>query len=284
MNTKINKVFDVHVTMHRVKFLIIKPTRCSSFSNLFLEWNSTCFGQFLCPSSWVFHCTHSNGICHTGLPTACSQAVSKPVWLIPLLCVEWKTPDDGQRNCLKHVEFHSKNKFEKLVHLVGFIITKLMRYLSWITCGLFGSLKYYFITKATEILCFPMDHQLVSYHPLRQLQKDDCVMTNSKATKWGSSRVINLNVFLLQTRKYERETARGGDPLGARGAGVGAESPLPLTASSPDTNNAEPLPCKVSPPGLSSSSLPDTGTNNMLSTWTWHVLMCQRVKMSGHLF
>ena len=33
-----------------------------------------------------------------------------------------KTPDDGQRNCPKHVDFHSKNKFEKLVHLVGFII------------------------------------------------------------------------------------------------------------------------------------------------------------------
>jgi len=33
-----------------------------------------------------------------------------------------KTPDDGQRNCLKHVEFYSKNKFEKLVHVVGFII------------------------------------------------------------------------------------------------------------------------------------------------------------------
>ena len=52
----------------------------------------------------------------------CSQAVSKPVWHIPLLCVQWKTPDDGQRSCLKHVEFNSKNKFEKLVHLVGFII------------------------------------------------------------------------------------------------------------------------------------------------------------------
>jgi len=25
-------------------------------------------------------------------------------------------------NCYKHVEFYSKNKFEKLVHLVGFII------------------------------------------------------------------------------------------------------------------------------------------------------------------
>ena len=33
-----------------------------------------------------------------------------------------KTPDDGQRNCPKHVEFYSKNKFEKLVHLLGFII------------------------------------------------------------------------------------------------------------------------------------------------------------------
>ena len=39
-----------------------------------------------------------------------------------LLCVQWKTPDDGQRNCPKHVEFYSKNKFEKLVYLVGFII------------------------------------------------------------------------------------------------------------------------------------------------------------------
>jgi hypothetical protein len=52
---------------------------------------------------------------------ACLLAVSKPVWHIPLLCVLWKTPDDGQRNSPKHVEFHSKNKFEKLVHLVGFI-------------------------------------------------------------------------------------------------------------------------------------------------------------------
>jgi len=50
-------------------------------------------------------------------------AVSKPVRLIPLLCVQQKTPDDGERNCLKHAEFYSKNKFEKSVHLVGFIIT-----------------------------------------------------------------------------------------------------------------------------------------------------------------
>jgi len=31
------------------------------------------FRQFLCPSSGVFHCKHSNGICHTGLLTACEQ-------------------------------------------------------------------------------------------------------------------------------------------------------------------------------------------------------------------
>jgi len=45
--------FDVHVTMRHDKFLIIKPTKCTYFSDLFLEWNSTCFGQFLCP--WHHH-------------------------------------------------------------------------------------------------------------------------------------------------------------------------------------------------------------------------------------
>jgi len=38
-----------------------------------------------------------------------------------------KTPDDGQRNCPKHVEFYSKNKFEKLVHLVCFYYKNLSR-------------------------------------------------------------------------------------------------------------------------------------------------------------
>ena len=52
----------------------------------------------------------------------CWQLASNPVWHIPFLCVQWKDPDDGHRNCPKHVEFYSKNKFEKLVHLVGFII------------------------------------------------------------------------------------------------------------------------------------------------------------------
>ena len=39
-----------------------------------------------------------------------------------LLCIQYWTPDDGQETCPKHVEFYSKNNFEKLVHLVGFIV------------------------------------------------------------------------------------------------------------------------------------------------------------------
>jgi len=63
-----------------------------------------------------FHCTHSNGICHIQvLLTACKLTYTIAVFTV-------KTPDDGQRNCPKHVEFYSKYKFEKLVHLVGFII------------------------------------------------------------------------------------------------------------------------------------------------------------------
>jgi len=31
------RTFDVHVPVHCVKFLVIKPTRCTNFSNLFLE-------------------------------------------------------------------------------------------------------------------------------------------------------------------------------------------------------------------------------------------------------
>jgi hypothetical protein len=39
------------------------------------------------------------------------------------VCTIKKKTDDGQsNNCPKHVEFYSKNKFEELVHLVGFII------------------------------------------------------------------------------------------------------------------------------------------------------------------
>jgi len=52
--------------------------------------------------------------------TACSQSANITCMYCCVYSV--KTLDDGQGNYLKHVEFYSKNKFEKLVYLVGFII------------------------------------------------------------------------------------------------------------------------------------------------------------------
>jgi hypothetical protein len=53
-----------------------------------------------------------------------AHKLSANLYDITLLCLLRKTPDNGQRNCPKHVEDYSKNKSEKLVHLVGFIIRK----------------------------------------------------------------------------------------------------------------------------------------------------------------
>jgi len=47
------------------------------------------------------------------------------------VCAEKKKTDDGQMNCPKHVEFYSKNKFEKLVHPVGFIVGTLEFIFKW---------------------------------------------------------------------------------------------------------------------------------------------------------
>jgi hypothetical protein len=44
--------------------------------------------------------------------------VIKPTCHIPMPHVRWKTPDDGQRNCPKLVDFLDKNKFGKLVCLL----------------------------------------------------------------------------------------------------------------------------------------------------------------------
>ena len=66
--------------------------------------------------SYMFADSLQAGSGQNSVPSwSCSQAVSKPVWHTPLLCVQWKT-DDGQRNCLKQVEFYSKNKIAKLVN------------------------------------------------------------------------------------------------------------------------------------------------------------------------
>ena len=90
----------LHVTVHRDTFLTITQTRCTKFSNLF--WNET---PHVSDSSPVHH--QEFFTVHTAM-----VYVIKPVWHIPLLYVQWKTPDDRQRNYPKHVEFHSKKKID----------------------------------------------------------------------------------------------------------------------------------------------------------------------------
>jgi hypothetical protein len=63
-----------HTIKHIHRVLIIKATKCTNFSNLFLELNSTCFGQFLCPSSGIFRCKHAMVYVMQVPSWSCSQA------------------------------------------------------------------------------------------------------------------------------------------------------------------------------------------------------------------
>jgi len=64
------------------------------------------------------------------LLTSCQQTCM--AYTIAVFAV--KTSDGGQRNCPKHVEFHSKNKFEELVYLVGFIVKKVLFIIHFCCC------------------------------------------------------------------------------------------------------------------------------------------------------
>jgi len=95
-------------------------------------WNSTCFGQFLWPSSGVYslytrHCYMSykfEDSFRVGRGWSCSKAVFTPVWHIPVPSVQWihswwwaeELPETRRVSC--------RGKFGKQVHLVGFIIKK----------------------------------------------------------------------------------------------------------------------------------------------------------------
>jgi hypothetical protein len=41
--------------------------------------------------------------------------------------IQWKTPDDGQRNWPKHVDFLDKNKFGEISVSVGYIKKKCVK-------------------------------------------------------------------------------------------------------------------------------------------------------------
>jgi len=63
---------DIYIYKYIYIYIVflIKPIDALIFSNLFLSRKSTWFGQFLCPSSGVLHCTFGTGLCHASLMTA----------------------------------------------------------------------------------------------------------------------------------------------------------------------------------------------------------------------
>jgi len=118
----------------------IKPTRCTNFPNLFCQE--------------ILHVSGSSSAHHQEFSTVHSALVNvmqvwwqlssttviKTAWHIPVPNVQWKTPDDGQRNCTKHVEFPDKNKLGKLVRLLVLLETDLLRCtVTWTLSSSLGS-------------------------------------------------------------------------------------------------------------------------------------------------
>jgi len=101
------------------------------------------------------------------------------------VCTVKKTADDGQRICPKHVEFYSKNKFEKSVHLVGFIIRISRCMATWTSkvkrgCAfeLFGTFNKLHTERHTTA------HHSTPYSSCRQYKTFHCV---SKTVIWPAA-------------------------------------------------------------------------------------------------
>jgi len=95
-------------------------------------WNSTCFGQFLCPSSgvcslytrhWYMSYRYEDGF-RAGLGWSCSKAVYNPVWHTPVPSVQWTNSWWWAEELPETCRVSCWSKFGKLVHLVAFIIKK----------------------------------------------------------------------------------------------------------------------------------------------------------------
>jgi hypothetical protein len=105
-----------------MKFLIIKPTRCTNFSNLF--WSET---LRVSDSSSVHHQEFFTA--HTAMVyviQACWQLASCQQTYTTAVCTvknSWWRTEELSETCRVSLQ----NKFEKLVHLVGFIIRNLSR-------------------------------------------------------------------------------------------------------------------------------------------------------------
>jgi hypothetical protein len=113
-------------------FLYNKTSQMHQFHKFTPVWNSTCFGQFLCPSSAVYslYTRHWYTSCRfvdsfrAGTVWSCSKVIYRTVWHIPLPSVQWINSWWWAEELSKICRFSCQNKFVNLVHLVGFIIKK----------------------------------------------------------------------------------------------------------------------------------------------------------------
>ena len=142
------------------------------FHKFILAWNSTCFGQFLCPSSgvcslytqqWYMSYSFVDSFpAETGW--SCSKAVYKSVWYIPLLSVEWINYWRWTEELSETCRVYCQNKFVKLVFLVGFIIKKFVVMHGHIVVVLYCSMY----CLCVNVYCHRVTTQLqltnISYH------------------------------------------------------------------------------------------------------------------------
>jgi hypothetical protein len=113
-------------------------------------WNSTCYGQFLCPSSRVYslytqqwYMSYRFVDSFGAEPSwSCSKAVHKPVRQIPVLIVQWINSWWWAEELPETCRVSCRSKFGNLAHLVGLLYKN---------SHIFNLRRFYFFSSLTMV-------------------------------------------------------------------------------------------------------------------------------------
>ena len=129
--TKLRMCIYVHVTVHRNKNLYNKTNQMHQFPKYTPAWNSTCFGQFLCPSSGVYSLYAQQWYMLYSFRTGPGWNCSSILVLLDSCLKTCMTYTIAERTVNKILMMGRgiarntwgswQNKLEKLVHLVGLL-------------------------------------------------------------------------------------------------------------------------------------------------------------------
>ena len=108
-------------------FFIIKPTRCTNFPDLLRHETLHVSGSSSVHHQEFIHCTLYT--VHKFPPWSFSKAVYKTVWHIPVPSVQWINSWWRTEELPETCRVSCRSKFGKFVHLVGFIINKILFYI-----------------------------------------------------------------------------------------------------------------------------------------------------------